>query len=153
MGETMEGEHAGHAAPEHDPSASDIRKKTWPHGMPALRLSRVPRRRPAVEEEEPVPTAAGGPGLHARPGLLRAARLLIGLALLVLAWAAIVGATLVAQHAWQPVTGKRTTGRVLATVLVSVLETGGACWLGLCALACIFAGAFSLYLGLTRRRR
>ena len=147
MGETMEGERAGHAAPEHDPSASDIRKKTWPHGMPALRLTRVPRRRPAVEEE-PAPTATGVQGIHARPGLLRATRLLVGLTLLVLAWAAIVGATLVAQRAWTPSAGKRN----VAHVLISVLETGGACWLGLCALACIVAGAFSLYLGLTRRR-
>ncbi len=148
MSETTESGMIGrdprrYAEVQRDPSASDIRKRTWPHGMPALRLSRTPRRPRHTHEK----VHEGGAGLHAHRGWLRLMRLVIGLALLVLAWGGVLIDIALAHgvlHASQRV-------RALQRFVVAVLQVAAAGWIGLMVLACIVAGAFFLTLALTDR--
>lgn len=142
---TIESDPRRYAEVASDPSASDIRKKTWPHGMPALRLSRTPRR----PHHAPAPSSGGTAGLHAHPRLLRATRLVVGLVLLVFAWGAVLADVALAHALLHPGRGTRGFGR-FADVALQVAAAG---WIGIMALACIVAGAFFLTLALTNRAR
>lgn len=142
MSETIESEPRRHAEVERDASASDIRKKTWPHGMPALRLSRTPHRSRPVS----APVSGGQGGLHAHRGLLRMLRLVTGLALLVIAWACVLADVALIRVAVRAAAPARGLGHYLG----AVLGVAAACWIGLMALVCIVAGAFFLTIALTR---
>jgi hypothetical protein len=145
MSQTLDGEHSEQAAPaaqEHESDRSAARRRTWPHGLPALRLNRISHRPAAQPHTEAPPD----PPPHA-PRYLGPLRFLIGLVLLVLAWAGALAVVMLVQAALQPATHQRA---IIHAALV-ILELGGGCWIGLAALACIIAGAFSLSLALTGR--
>jgi hypothetical protein len=145
MSQTLDGdqrEHGTYSAQAHDPDQSATRRRTWPHGLPALRLNRISHR-PAAQ---PRPEAAKDPPPHA-PRYLGLLRFLIGLVLLVLAWAGALMVVLLVQTALRPAPHQR----AIVHVALAILELGGGCWIGLAALACIVAGAFSLSLALTHR--
>ena len=131
-----------HAVQEHESDRSAVRRRTWPHGLPALRLNHISHRPAAQPHSETAPDSPR----HA-PRYLGPLRFLIGLALLVLAWAGALAIVLLVQAALQPAPHQRA---IIHAALV-ILELGGGCWIGLAALACIIAGAFSLSLALTGR--
>lgn len=143
MSETMESDQRRYAEAERDLSASDIRKRTWPHGMPALRLSRTPHRSRPVA----APSESGRDGLHAHRGLLRLTRLVVGLVLLVISWGGVLADVALTQAVLNTSGPPRGLGRYLGVAL----EIAAACWIGLMALVCIVAGAFFLTLALGNR--
>jgi hypothetical protein len=147
MSQTLDGdgdqsEQGVHTAQAREPDQSAARRRTWPHGLPALRLNRISHRPAAHPHSEAPPD----PPQHA-PRYLGPLRFLIGLVLLVLAWAGALAVVLLVQAALQPATHQRA---IIHAALV-ILALGGGCWIGLAALACIIAGAFSLLLALTGR--
>lgn len=110
--------------------------------MPALRMNRRERPRPAESRPSVVYDSARA------PGYLRVVRLATGLAALAAAWGVALVVAYLAQALWvvaphQPVLTER-----YALYLVSA---AGILWLAVIALAMIAVGAFSLVLALTRR--
>lgn len=135
-----------HGTTEEQPDeAPNPKSKTWPVGVPALRLYR----RKSVFDLPPElrPAAVAPPQAGTPPRLLRAGRALAGLALLALAWLGlylVISLVMAALHVLP-------FERVSFSLLVAVLEVASACWIGLAALGCLFAGAFCMMLALTRR--
>ena len=147
MSNTSENEqaHATEQAP--DPTRSVVKRRTWPRGMPALRIGHAPVP-PYVAPErdaEPEPSASAAPGRT--PWYLRLLRLAVGLVLLVLAWGGVLGVVVLGRAVLHPAGSLR----VVMNALLAIVELGGACWIGLATVACIVAGAFSLSLALTNR--
>lgn len=137
-----------HHSPPNDPrAASHGKARTWPHGVPALRLNRraaVPAipAVPAADEDFKAPVPA------APPRLLRLRRLLLGVLLLALAWLCLVLVASLGMSAWASIPHQRLSPHLI----LYVLEAVGACWVGLAALGCILTGAFSLTLALTTNK-
>lgn len=82
------------------------------------------------------------------PPQLRVWRLLTGLIVLVLAWAALTAAFLLAQNVWASASAHP---HPLPRVLLYGVEVLAALWLGVAGIACVVTGAFCLMLALTRR--
>lgn len=136
-----------HGTTEEQPDeAPSPKSKTWPVGVPALRLYR----RKSVFDLPPELRAAAAPPQHTDtpPRLLRAGRALVGLALLALAWLGLYLVAALVMAVWHVLPIQRLS----FNLLVSGLELVGACWIGMAALGCLFAGAFCVMLALTRRR-
>lgn len=121
------------------------RQETWPGGLPALRIGRVPpKHSPAVASVPPSPVRPYAPPA---PRNLRVLRLAAGVGLLVLAW---LGALLVVNIATGLFAGQHhaDVSRAFAGFLIRTVAT---LWLAVMVLACFAVGAFSLALGLIRR--
>lgn len=121
------------------------RSKTWPTGIPALRLYR--RQRTLALPPELAGASAAAPAPVEPPRLLRAKRALAGLVLLALAWLGLFVVALLSMDAWHVLPVQRLS----FGLLVAALEVVGACWIGLAALGCLFVGSFCVMLALTRR--
>lgn len=125
--------------------ATQPRSKTWPTGLPALRLHRRPR--PLVPPPELLGGSAVRSPLTPPPRLLRVRRALAGIVLLLAAWGGLVLVALLGMSAWRvfPIQ------RLSLNLAVALLELVGACWVGIAGLSCLFVGAYCLMLALTRR--
>lgn len=126
--------------------ASQRSSKTWPTGLPAMRLHRrqqtfVPP--PELRGDAGTPSAPLGP----QPRLLRTKRTLTGLVLLALAWLGLFLVVSLGMAAWHVLPIQHLS----FSLLLALVEVVGACWLGIAALGCLFVGAFCLMLALTRR--
>lgn len=134
-------------APRDDLSASSSRPgaKTWPAGLPAMRLHR--RQRTFAPRPPLGGTGSAGPLIGPAPRFLRAKRALVGLALLALAWLGLSVVALLGMSALDVLPIQRLS----VNLAVSLVEVIGACWIGLAALGCLFVGAFSMMLALTHR--
>ena len=132
----------GDAQSQGDVSASDSKRRTWPAGVPPLRLNRRAtrynegRRHSAPSYDDTPPT------------YLRPLRALVGLVLLTLAWVGLLVVVVVGQLVWRRLTSQRPLSFHLS---LYVLSLAGTCWIAIVALGCIVAGAFSLALAITRR--
>ena len=135
-----------HSQPDDQPTASQSKARTWPHGMPALRLNRRRSTIPAAVSVHPDGTAISVPDTP--PRLLRLRRLVAGVMLLALAWLCLLLVASLGMGAWESIPHQK----ISLHILVYVLEAVGACWVGLAAIACIITGAFCLTLALTTRR-
>lgn len=131
--------------PNDHPAASQGKARTWPHGIPPLRLNRR-----AI-----VPAAAGAspanqvvPVLAAPPRLLWLRRLLVGVLLLAAAWLCLLIVATLGMDAWAGIPHQRVSLRLL----LYVLEAAGACWVGMVAIGCLVVGAFCLTLAFTTRK-
>ncbi len=110
--------------------------------MPALRLNRR-ERAPNRAEQKPRMIY----DTERAPGYLRFVRLVVGLALLAMAWGVALLVIYLAQALWgvaqnQPVLTERFVLYLMAAV--------GILWLAVMGLALIIVGAFSLFLALNR---
>lgn len=137
-------DETGNSPPNDHPATSQGKARTWPHGMPALRLNRR-----AI-----VPITAGtdsmteiAPAL-AVPRLLWLRRLLLGVLLLGAAWGCLLLVAALGMNVWTGVPHQRVSLRLL----LYLVEAAGACWVGITAIGCIVAGAFCLTLALTTRK-
>ena len=131
----------GDAQPERDSTAEDGKRRTWPAGVPPMRLNRRVARR----------TANGGEAANydvTPPRHLRLTRAFIGIALLTVAWAGLLLVFVVGQTVWARLRSQRPLSFHLSMYALSLAAT---CWVGVVAAACIVAGAFSLALAITRR--
>lgn len=133
-----------HNQPDDPLATSHGKARTWPHGVPALRLN---RRAPA-----PAPTAvavrpdsAVAPALGTPPKLLRLRRFISGVLLLALAWLCLMLVAFLGVGAWESIPHQKPS----LHLLLYLLEAVGACWVGLAAIGCIVTGAFCLTLALT----
>lgn len=81
------------------------------------------------------------------PRGLRLARAVVGLGLLVLSWATIMGAIWLAFNTL----GIPPHRHPIVRIALYVLGAVGSCWLGVMAVAAVLAGAFCLMLALTTR--
>lgn len=125
-----------------DLSASDSKRRTWPAGVPPLRLNRRTTRYDRRKSSD-APTYDSTPPAH-----LRALRAFIGVALLALAWVGLLAVVVVGQMLWRRATSQRPLSFHLSLYILSLAAT---CWVAIVAIACIVAGAFSLALAVTRR--
>ena len=136
----------GNGQPDDDPAASQGKARTWPRGVPPLRLNRRPgaiaAAAPAPSATQPVPTLANP------PRLLWLRRLVTGVLLLALAWLCLLLVAALGMSAWASIPHQKLSLRML----LSILEAAGACWMGVVAIVCLLTGAFSLTLALTTRR-
>ncbi|MGH2518108.1 MAG: hypothetical protein ACRDHP_20890 [Ktedonobacterales bacterium] len=131
-----------HSPPNDLRSASQSKARTWPHGVPALRLNR----RTAIPAALAANADLSAPSLGTPPPrLLRLRRLLLGVLLLALAWLCLVLVASLGMSAWASIPHQKLSPHLL----LYVLEAIGACWVGLAALGCIITGAFCLALALT----
>ena len=123
-------------------ATEDDRRRTWPAGVPPMRLNRsIGRYRPGQRPTSP--TYDEAPPTH-----LRALRALVGIALLTFAWIALLVVVLFGHMVWRRLTSTRPLSFHLSLYALSLI---GACWLAIVAIACIVAGAFSLALAITRK--
>ena len=123
-------------------SAEDGKRRTWPAGVPPMRLSRsVGRYREGKRPAEP--TYDETPPRYLRP--LRAA---LGILLLTIAWIALLAVVIVGQMVWRRLTSTRPLSFHRSLYVLSLAAT---CWVAVVAVACIVAGAFSLALAITRK--
>jgi hypothetical protein len=143
MSNTSENEQAHATEQVPDPTRTVVKRRTWPRGMPALRIGHAPPHVAPERDAEPVPSAAPG----RTTWHLRLLRLVVGLVLLVLAWGGVLGVVVLGGAALHPAGSLR----VVMNALLAIVELGGACWIGLATVTCIVAGAFSLSLALTNR--
>lgn len=111
--------------------------------IPALRLNRSTPRRPSGPDTKKMVFLADIPA----PRFLRLWRLLIGLALLALAWGGLLATAMLAEGAWDMIPHKHPTLHLVVYVVQAIL----ACWIGAVSLVCIVVGAFSLAIALTSR--
>lgn len=136
-----------HSQPDEkpDPAASQGKARTWPHGMPALRLNRraFAPAGIAVSADAAPPSALDTP-----PPLLWLRRLVTGLLLLGLAWLCLMLVAFLGVGALQSLPHQK----ISLHLLLYVLEAVGACWVGLAAIGCIVTGAFCLTLALTTNK-
>lgn len=118
-------------------------RRTWPQGMPALRLGRR-NAFPRVQQQRratPDVTTAARP-----PRFLRLIRFLVGLALLGLAWVGILAVVMLAQDLFtQPLTRQH----LITHLIFDIAIAGAACLIGVTLLGCLIVGAFCLTLALT----
>ncbi|HKV86334.1 MAG TPA: hypothetical protein VJN88_17410 [Ktedonobacterales bacterium] len=129
------------AQPERDIPAEDGKRRTWPAGVPPMRLNRrVARRTPSAGESASYDSTP--------PRHLRLTRAVVGLALLTVAWVGLLLVFVVGQTVWTRLRSQRPLSFHLSMYALSLAAT---CWVGVVAAACIVAGAFSLALALTRR--
>lgn len=130
------------AQPQGEVSAEDGKRRTWPAGVPAMRLSRsVERYR---RGKHPVtPTYDDTP-----PRYLRPLRAVLGVLLLTFAWIALLAIITFGQMVWRRLTSARPLSFHLSLYVLSLAAT---CWVAVVAVACIVAGAFSLALAITRK--
>jgi hypothetical protein len=132
----------GDAQPQRDMSAADDgKRRTWPSGVPPMRLNRRVARRTASGDEAASYDVT--PPRH-----LRLTRAFIGLALLTVAWVGLLLAFVFGQTMWIKLRSPRPLSFHLSMYALSLAAT---CWVGVVAAACIVAGAFSLALAITRR--
>lgn len=130
-------------------SASDVRdtskrkRITDSAWMPALRLNRR-ERAPRVEQKPRMVYDT-----ESAPGYLRLARLVAGLALLAAAWGVALLVVYLSQALWLVLPHQKI---LTERFLLYLLDAVGILWLAVVGLALILAGAFSLFLSLTRRR-
>lgn len=144
------------------------RADTWGSNLPALRLAPAGPVHPEradhtgqsnhtdyterVEPHESNPEGEPGPAHHrlvpSAPASLRLVRGLVGIFLLLLAWAATVGCITLAQLV---LGGFPQESDLAARVGLYVVAALAAVWVGVVALACLVAGAFALALAVTSR--
>ncbi len=106
-----------------------------------------------VEGGPPAPEARGeargeAPAPSRAPRGLRLSRAVAGVVLLALAWAAVMGAFLLAEATLTPVP----THNLASRLALYGLGLIGALWLAIMALGAIIAGAFCLMLACTTRQ-
>jgi hypothetical protein len=123
-------------------TAEDGKHRTWPTGVPPMRLNRRAARysnghRPGAPQYDAAP-----------PSYLRPLRALVGLVLLTVAWIALLAVFVVGHMLWRRATSARPLSFHLSLYVLSLAAT---CWVAVAAVACIVAGAFSLALAITRR--
>lgn len=120
---------------------SSGRRSTWPVGVPPLWLTRPAIKRPRRSETESAPLHPGP-----APRYLRVARVFVGIALLVLAWAGFLLVAGLATYVLQtPLTLHPTR-----QILLSALAACGMLWAAIIAACCVVAGSFSLALAVTK---
>ena len=130
------------AQPQGEVSAEDGKRRTWPAGIPPMRLNRsVGSYRAGKQPATPTYDAAP-------PNYLRPLRAAIGIVLLSFAWIALLAVVIFGQMVWRRLTSARPLSFHLS---LYVLSLAGTCWVAVVAIACIVAGAFSLALAITRR--
>ncbi len=127
------------------PGESPSRTRTWPTGLPALRLYR--RQQVLVPPPELKGDASAATSARPMPRLLRTKRALIGLALLALAWLGLLIVAMLGMAAWHVLPIQRLS----FALVVALVEIVGACWIGMAALGCLLVGAFCVMLALTRQ--
>ncbi|HLZ25625.1 MAG TPA: hypothetical protein VKQ30_26160 [Ktedonobacterales bacterium] len=131
--------------PDDQPAASHGKARTWPHGVPALRLN---RRAPVIAAVAVRPNDAAVADLGTPPRLLWLRRFICGVLLLALAWLCLLLVASLGMSAWESIPHQK----ISLHLLLYVLEVAGACWVGLAAIGCIVAGAFCLALAFTTRK-
>lgn len=130
------------AQPATDVEIEEGKRRTWPAGVPPLRLNRRAAsfrvNPPAVEQNYDT----------SPPGYLRPLRALVGLVLLTIAWISLLAVVIVGQLLWRKLTSQRPLSFHLSLYALSLVAT---CWVAVVGVGCIVAGAFSLALAITRR--
>lgn len=130
------------AQPREETSVDDGRRRTWPTGLPPMRLNRSIRReyaglRPSAASYDTTP-----------PGYLRMLRALVGVALLTVAWVGLLAVIIFGHMLWRRLTSTHPLSFHLSMYVLGLAAT---CWVAVVAVGCIVAGAFSLALAITRR--
>jgi hypothetical protein len=124
-------------------------RRTWPQGMPALRLGRRDAFRGVKQQGTATTDAKGAPITldSTPPRFLRLIRFVVGVALLGLAWIGILAVAVLGQTLIQPITRQH----MVTHLLLDVAVAGAACLIGITVLGCLIVGAFCLTLALTNR--
>lgn len=132
-------------------AASGVRRKPRMRTLPPLRIGRARQRRDAQDEQGEAALAEDTTprtGLDLRPPwYLQGVRLLVGLALLALAWGGVLLVFLLGQFGVSPIAAA-SREHFASQIALHALSLGGACFVGLIALGCVVVGAFALLAGL-----
>ena len=134
------------------------RGRTWAHGMPAMRIGGTAR-----ERARRARAMAGDPPAESTPRdadatvdafgdfgpRIRVMRAVVGMALIMGAWLAALGAYLLGRAALAPL-GRLDVNRLrlAARALARIVEALGACFIGVVAAMMILVGAFALALAI-----
>ena len=134
--------------------ASGVRRKPRMRTLPPLRIGRARQRHDGQDAQDEAALAEDTTprtGLDLRPPwYLQGVRLLVGLALLALAWGGVLLAYLLGQFGVSPIAAA-SREHFAGQVALRALSLGGACFVGLIALGCVVVGAFALLAGLQSR--
>ncbi|HEX8728965.1 MAG TPA: hypothetical protein VF739_10100 [Ktedonobacterales bacterium] len=132
-------------------AASGVRRKPRMRTLPPLRIGRARHGRDEQDEAALAEDTTPRTGLDLRPPwYLQGVRLLVGLALLALAWGGVLLAYLLGQFGVSPIAAA-SREHFAGQVALRALSLGGACFVGLIALGCVVVGAFALLAGLQSR--
>ncbi len=118
--------------------------------VPALRLGRRVASNRAQQQQAHATTGVATATITADaspPRLLRLIRVLVGIALLGLAWAGILALVMLVEALIQPVTRQH----IITHLLFDVAVIGATCLIGITVLGCLILGAFCITLAVTSR--
>ncbi len=127
-------------------------KRRWTGSMdvPALRLGRRVASNRAQQPQQNtitgVATATIAPDASP-PRLLRLIRVLVGIAVLGVAWAGILALVMLVEALFQPLTRQH----IVPHLLLDVVLIGATCLTGITVLGCLILGAFCIALAVTSR--
>lgn len=127
------------------PSASDVRGRTWAHGMPAMRVQRARWRlsgRPALAAGADAAEDGAHSSATGFPPAIRFVRAAVGITLLALAWVGALAIYLLAVATFAPLAPQR----LLVTLPLRLVAGLGTCAMIVVVATLLVVGAFALSL-------